>query len=141
MHWAAKRGDYEILENLYNFGAILDIVSNCESRMLPIHWAASDGKLNSIRFLLEHRVDINAQDANGCTPLVISTQYNQIDTTIYLIKNGADLTLKDTNGDTALHWAAYKGFEELVGLLLHFMPNDLDSDDFFGQVSFFFFYN
>ena len=45
--------------------------------MLPIHWAASDGKIASIRFLLDRRQDINAQDCNGCTPLVIAAQHNQ----------------------------------------------------------------
>ncbi len=100
-----------------------------------MHWAASDGKIASLQFFLDHRQDINAQDANGCSPVVIATQYNQVSSVIYLTKNGADLTLKDNNGDTPVHWAAYKGFEELVGLLLHFQPHDLNSEDVFGQVS------
>ncbi len=132
-HWAAKRGDVEILSLLFKSGANLDVPAAFESKMLPIHWAASDGKINSIRFLLDHRQDINAQDANGCTPIVIATQYNQIPAVIYLAKNGADLTLRDSSGDTPLHWAAYKGHEELIGLHLHFSPHDLDSDDTFGQ--------
>ena len=79
-------------------------------------------------------IDVNALDANGCTPLMIATQYNQLVTVLFLIKNGADMTVKDTNGDTALHWAAYKGHNELCGLLLHFAPRDLEVSDTFGQV-------
>ncbi len=120
---------------LFNYGANLDTPSSFESKMLPIHWAASDGKIVSLQFFLDHRQDINAQDANGCSPVVIATQYNQISAVVYLTKNGADLTLRDNNGDTPVHWAAYKGYEELVGLLLHFQPHDLNSEDIFGQVS------
>lgn len=134
VHWAAKRDDLDILLLLFNSGANLDTPSSFESKMLPIHWAASDGKIKALRFLLDHRQDINAQDANGCSPVVIATQYNQIAAVTYLVKNGADLTLRDNNGDSPLHWAAYKGFEELVGLLMHFAPHDRDADDVFGQV-------
>lgn len=134
MHWASKRGDYEILEDLYKAGVSLDTPSRCESQMQPIHWAASDGKLVSLRFFLDHRVDMNAQDANGYTPVVIATQYNQVNSVIYLVKNGADLTLNDLNGDGALHWSAYKGFEELAALHLHFLPGSLNREDLFGQV-------
>ena len=34
----------------------------------------------------------------------------------------------------ALHWAAYKGHEEMCGLLLHLSPRDLEEADVFGQV-------
>lgn len=102
--------------------------------MCPVHWAASEGKLKSIKFFLDSRQDLNVTDANGCSALIIATQYGKIETVVYLIKNGADLTQRDTNGDTALHWAAYKGFEEITGLLLHFAPLHLNSEDQFGQV-------
>ena len=104
--------------------------------MQPIHWAASDGKIASIRFLLDHRVDINAQDGNGCTAVTIASQHNQTPCVAFLVKNGADVSLRDMNGDTALHWAAYKGHAELVGLLTHCCPQELDSDDVYGQVTF-----
>lgn len=45
------------------------------------------------------------------------------------------MTLRDNNGDGALHWAAYKGFEELCGMLIHCFPQELNSADTFGQVS------
>ena len=65
--------------------------------------------MSSIAFFLRHREDINTQDANGCTPVIISTQHNYHQCVAYLIQNGADMSLRDNNGDTALHWAAYKG--------------------------------
>lgn len=142
MHWAAKRGDTDILYQLQESGASLDQSALFDTQMRPIHWAASDGKLKTIKFLLDHRQDINAQDANGCSPVIIAAQYGRVETVIYLVKNGADLDQRDVNGDTALHWAAYKGFDEVAGVLMHFSPQFKDLQDTFGQVyissSFFF---
>jgi ankyrin repeat protein len=36
-----------------------------------------------------------------------------------LVKNGADTALLDVNGDSAMHWAAYKGELNIVQLLHH----------------------
>jgi len=86
IHWAAKRGDYDILKYLHSAGAALDLPSTMDPRMLPIHWAASDGRIKAIKFFIDHRQDINAQDANSCTPVAVATQYNQINTVAFLIK-------------------------------------------------------
>jgi palmitoyltransferase ZDHHC13/17 len=128
-----------MLELLYENGANITKVSDSDSKMSPIHWAASEGKLSSISFFLDRKADINVQDANGCTPLVIATQHNHQDCVVYLIRNGADVTLCDNNGDSAIHWAAYKGYIEMVGLLAHLMPRQINSSDVFGHVSFRFF--
>ena len=135
VHWAAKKGDVDILQLLSDKGALLHQPTSSDTRMLPIHWAASEGRTFSINFLLGKRhQDINAQDSNGCTPVIIAAQHNQINCVIYLVKSGADMSLKDNNQDTAMHWAAYKGYVEMVGLLTYFMPNVIDCDDNFGQV-------
>ncbi len=133
-HWAAKRGDYDILDLLKTrYGSVLDVPAKCDNQMKPQHWAASDGKVEALKFFLDNRMDMNCTDANGCSPLSVAVQYMHTDTALYLIKQGADLTLKDDNGDGALHWAAYKGSEDLVGLLTHFIPGDVDKTDNFGQ--------
>eukprot|EP01041_Mallomonas_annulata_P005271 gene5271-10547_t len=132
-HWAAKKGDVEMLEVLYEHGCILTLPTDADSRMLPIHWAASEGKIGALRFLLDKRVDLNAQDSNGCTPLVISVQHDKPLSIIFLIKNGADLSLLDNSGDSALHWAAYKGFVGPLAVLSYFSPQHVHAIDNFGQ--------
>jgi len=132
-HWAAKRGDANVLLQLKEHGAILDVAASYDTQMRPIHWAASDGRIRSIKFLLENRCDINAQDGNGCSPVIIAAQYGRVEAVVYLIKNGADLNQRDVNGDTALHWAAYKGYEEVAGVIAHFCPQFKDLPDNFGQ--------
>lgn len=134
MHWAAKRGDVDILKFLHEKGARSNIAATTDANLLPIHWAAAEGKVDAISFFLDIGQEINQQDSNGCTPAVISVQFNQIDAFIYLAKHGADLTLVDHNGDHCLHWAAYKGLEEMLELVLYFIPQELNKCDTFGQV-------
>jgi len=54
-------------------------------------------------------VSIEVADAKGCTPVIIASQYGRTVLVGYLIGKGASLTMTDREGDTALHWAAFKG--------------------------------
>jgi len=54
-------------------------------------------------------VSIEVADMKGCTPLIVATQYGQTMLVGYLIGRGASLLVTDREGDTALHWAAFKG--------------------------------
>lgn len=47
----------------------------------------------------------------GCTALVIAAQYGFVELVIYLSNHGCDPAALDSVGDSALHWAAYKGKE------------------------------
>lgn len=134
MHWAAKRGEREILQILFDYGARFDLPSRVDNTMLPIHWAAAEGTNHALEFFLENGQDINIQDGNGCSPAIIAVQFNQIKSLILLYKKGADLKQKDHNGDHCLHWSAYKGLEEIFEFLIYLMPEDLNSQDKFGQV-------
>ena len=153
-HWAAKKGDIEMMQLLREFDASFSLPTLNDSKMLPIHWGASDGKVESIRFIITYYphyqtvvnasdtspsstitlLSINALDSNGYTPVVIATQYNHPICVIYLIKAGCDMNAMDVHGDVALHWAAYKGYTELVGLLSYCTPLAIELADSHGQV-------
>ena len=125
MHWAAKRGDVELVRFLADKGAPLFETSLDSVGMEPIHWAVTDGHLPILHFLVSRGVDIDARDKQLCTPLLIAAQYGQTEAVAYLVKNGADTTLLDTNQDSAMHWAAYKGELAIVQLLDHLgLPTD-----------------
>ncbi len=80
-------------------------------------------------------VGIDAEDASGCTPLLIASQYGHPDLAAFLIRRGANPHAVDSSRDTALHWAAYKGSAEVCGMLLHLLgvEGQLDAQDAFGQ--------
>jgi curved DNA-binding protein CbpA len=133
VHWAAKSGNVSILQTLFINGAKMNLMSKSQDPMAPIHWAASDGKIGTIRYLLDNNVSINVQDSKGCTPVVIAAQHDQHTCVTFLAKNGADMSLGDDNRDTALHWAAYKGYAQLIGLLTYLCPGGLNVPDAYGQ--------
>lgn len=133
MHWAAKSGDIELLTLLQHYGASLDEETLNESRMRPIHWGASEGKISTMKFMIDNHVDLNSKDSHGCTPVIIAAQHNQITCVIFLMKNGANMDLCDINGDSTAHWAAYKGYCELLGVLAFTRPQDITLGDNYGQ--------
>lgn len=62
-----------------------------------------------VDLLLQHGVSIDVVDGKGCTPLIVAAQYGKTTLAGYLMGKGAKLHLTDRDGDTALHWAAFKG--------------------------------
>jgi palmitoyltransferase ZDHHC13/17 len=135
VHWAAKKGDVEMLYILQSFNAKLNCQTLGDSRMYPVHWAASEGRIGALRFFLEQRQDMNCQDANGCTPVTLAVQHNKTASVAFLYKNGVDMTLADNNGDSPVHWAAYKGFSEMMGLLSYIVPRGIETGDKYGQTA------
>lgn len=57
---------------------------------------------------------VEARDAQQCTPLIVAAQYGDAMCAHLLLRHGADLSAVDENGDSALHWAAYKGHDDLI---------------------------
>lgn len=58
---------------------------------------------------LQAAVAVNAADFKGLTPLMTACMFGRAATATFLLGMGALNHLTDINGDTALHWAAYKG--------------------------------
>lgn len=56
-------------------------------------------------FLPQHsKLDINAEDDAGMTPLMWAAYNNNPLVISFLLKQGADCEEKDTDGMTAMHW-------------------------------------
>ena len=49
-----------------------------------LHWASSNGLLNTIPYLVEKMDNINIQNANGDTPLILAVKSNQIDACMHV---------------------------------------------------------
>ena len=137
-HWAAKReDDVRFLELLLGeCGLPCDVQSADDMKMYPIHWAASEGLIVHVSVLLNTGSNqLHLKDGSGCTPLLIAAQHGHANLVAYLIQKGADPNAVDDSKDTALHWGAYKGNPNVVGLMLHTSLEvvDVDALDSFGQ--------
>ena len=74
--------------------------------------AADFGNEETVKRLLATGADINYQDENGRTALIIATEHSySLDNMKPLLEAGADVHLQDKDGDTALLTAAYGGDE------------------------------
>lgn len=108
-HWACLGGYTKIVEVMIEKGAPLNEQSKNDHGPRPIHWACSQGHIVIVDILLQHNIPIDAPDNKQCTPLIIAAQFGKADLCSYLIGKGANIHAVDEEGDTALHWAAFKG--------------------------------
>mmetsp|Transcript_55064 Transcript_55064/g.133785 ORF Transcript_55064/g.133785 Transcript_55064/m.133785 type:complete len:634 (+) Transcript_55064:324-2225(+) len=143
-HWAAKRvDDIRFLQTLIDLAikfrltpAVLNIASEDNVGMRPLHWACTEGSIPHTALLLKHGGPemLEARDTSGCTPLLIAAQYGQVEVCAFLIKKGANIKAVDTSLDSALHWAAYKGSSHVCGFLAYY-PDALSfaTQDAYGQ--------
>lgn len=74
----------------------------------PLHYAVSTDKpetLKIIQLLLEGSAYIDASSPNGSTPLMLAAQYSSEDVVDFLIKEGADVVVRNHLGLTAVDFA------------------------------------
>lgn len=85
-----------------------------------------DARTHVFRLLLRHGCDVNAQDQNGRTALMMACmEKDKIDVAEILVKNeDCDLNLRDNDGNTALHLAVDSGNAAAIRLLLNFSTNN-----------------
>ena len=71
----------------------------------PLHYAASGGHIEVIKLLLSHSAYIDAESPNLTTPLMMAAMYGSPQAVELLLAEGADASLKNQKGMTALDFA------------------------------------
>ena len=76
----------------------------------PLHWAASRGRTDMARQLLDAGADLGAaSNKDGDPPLHCAVSAGDCDTVALLLRRGANINIKDQNGRTALDVARRGG--------------------------------
>ena len=84
-------------------------------------WAANKNLFGTARMLLEAGANMDLVDSKGCSAFMISCQYGALAVFLLLLnRNPKCLEERDPRGSSGLHWAAYKGHEDVVHLLLEY---------------------
>jgi hypothetical protein len=83
----------------------------------PLHYAATGGHVAVMRLLLDNYAYIDAASPNGSTPLMMAAQYGTNDAVKLLIDAGADPTLKNAKGLTAIDFARQVQRDDTVLLI------------------------
>lgn len=87
----------------------------------PLHIAAYENKLESVKYLVERGANVNARDDYMKTPLHEATRKCNIEMIKFLIEHGSDPGAIDNSGTTPLHRAMYcpeKDQKMLIDLLI-----------------------
>ena len=71
----------------------------------PLHYAATNGHLSVMQLLIEENAYLDAESPNGSTPLMMAAHYGTPSAVKLLLESGADPTLKNSLGLSAMDFA------------------------------------
>ncbi|KAL4248694.1 Ankyrin repeat-containing domain superfamily protein [Abortiporus biennis] len=117
VHNAALNRQTGLLRTLVSQDPKLANAADVDGRT-PLHWAASSGALDIVRYLLEQHVDVDPRDHSGWTPLMIAVSAGHEDIVRELLGSGADVKITNDKGLTSLHYAASKSRVDIGKLLI-----------------------
>ncbi|KAK1722764.1 ankyrin repeat-containing domain protein [Colletotrichum acutatum] len=116
LHDALCRGDFDAA-----FRAAKDFSWALNQRNYegntPLHIAATQGHLNSVKNLVQLGCDINEANWTGRTALMLASKGGHILTVQYLIDAGSWVNATDRGGDTAMMVAATAGHNNLAAII------------------------
>jgi uncharacterized protein len=113
---AALKRQLSVVTVLLDKGASVSL--RARSGATALHDAALGGNPAVIDLLLDRGADINAREIEtGATPLMLAASLNQLDAVAELLKHGANLELRDRDGQSALDHARDAESVDIVALL------------------------
>lgn len=111
---AVYQDDIDKLKELVAAGADINHgeYNRTQLHNLAFHKKLTDDQLEVAQFLIDAGCDVNQQDINGCTALLIGV--NNIPFATMLIKAGADPNIADNEGNTPLSKCKKAGIKKLL---------------------------
>ncbi|WP_264723490.1 ankyrin repeat domain-containing protein [Wolbachia endosymbiont (group A) of Cheilosia soror] len=154
VHYAVYNGDLHLIKDIFQFLQDKDAIVNTKdsSDWTPLHYAVYYNALDTVKFLVSKGADIESRDRDGKTPLDISidrkydgvVQYlKQVQLNEQLLKavqvgdrnevkalisRKADVSAKDKDGKTPLHYASWLDSSNMVKDLIREGAN-IDAKD------------
>lgn len=115
---AALSNQLEIAQVLIERGADVNFKG-----WTPLHYAATNGHVAMIHLLLDNSAYIDAEAPNGNTPLMMATQFGTPQSVKVLLEEGADPTLRNKAGVSALDIADHFEFKQSTFYLRAFIES------------------
>jgi len=120
LFYAAFYGHNMIIDYLCNCGATIN--EKNLTGVTPLAKAVESGRadvLGTVQCLLKHRADPNIADVNGNTPLIKAVKLNNLELVKCIVAHTAtDVNKQNSELNSALHEASFKGNKEMVDRLL-----------------------
>lgn len=112
---AASKGHEPVAAFLIDHGA--DVSMTNKGEFSALYCAVDSGDMDIVKLLVEHHAPVNF-DKNPVCPLFLAVKKGNREVAAYLIENGADLNILDSDNYTPLQMAAQKASYELAKLLI-----------------------
>ncbi|XP_042417823.1 probable protein S-acyltransferase 23 [Zingiber officinale] len=117
LQWAALNNFPNIALYIIEHGG--DVNATDHRNQTALHWAAVHGSIPVADVLLQNGARVEAVDISGYRAVHVAAQYGQTSFLNHIIaKYGADHDPPDNDGRSPLHWASYKGYTDVIRLLL-----------------------
>jgi ankyrin repeat protein len=109
---AALKGHLELVKKLIRHDADVN-----KPGWTPLHYAATGGHLAIMDLLLEQHAFIDAESPNGTTPLMMAAHYGTPGAVKLLLEAGADATMKNQLGLSAVDFAHRVGRQDAADMI------------------------
>jgi ankyrin repeat protein len=123
---------------LFRFSALLLAAALYASEpdgATPLHYAARNQDLGTVRTLLAAHAAADAQNRYGVTPLVLAVEAGSLEIVNALIAAGADVNHALPEGETVLMTAARTGNVPVIQALLRHSANVEAREGFYGETA------
>ena len=134
---AIEEGNLEAVKQHFNSGIDVNVKVSKGGRSSqswhPLNWAAANGQIEIVEFLLSRGAEVNSKDGVGYIALHYAAgrgSYNEV--VEVLIANGEDVNTKAVDGSTPLDLAAMAQNKEIMDLI---RKHSGKHGTFFGAVS------
>lgn len=99
----------------------------------PLLLAIENGRIETVRFLISKKVDLNRVHPTKNTPLDLAISRKQEAVAMHLIASGADVRLADQKGHTPLMRAVHNNLKIVVQFILAKHPDTLSATSLDGE--------
>jgi ankyrin repeat protein len=120
LSWACQGGHLGVAQLLLEHQGLQALGMTPITGATPLHYAARVGREDVVKFLLGKGAHANSQRADGWTPFMEASSKGHVGVARMLLEHmgGQDVDTLNSCGQTALHWAAGYGHEDMVAFLL-----------------------
>lgn len=129
---AVKQGHLEVVSALIEANARVNTVDHNQQSALAMACRLSKyAHVDIIKRLLSAGAEVNSQDKWGITPLmrIIQAENGTLELVMILLDHGADLSMRDINGHTALQYAMLHEKPDILGILNAVSAKSLEDMD------------